>query len=164
MCRLDPPHAASAITIIGVAMMVGSALVGVAARWLSARGVGIVAFSGLCMAVFTLDQIVLIAGLPAPGWLVWSVFGLFGPTGALTYAILAEVFPTEMAGRVNTTLTLLLFVVVFLFQWGIGFVVSLWPVHNGHHAAIAHKVAWSVLVLLQIAASTLYLKRRMRIV
>ena len=117
--------------------MAGSVLVGVAARWLSARGVSVVAFSGLCMAVFALDQIVLIAGLPVPGWLVWTIFGLFGPAGVLTYAILTEAFPSEMAGRVNTTLTLLLFVVIFLFQWGIGIVVSLWPAHGGHHAGQA---------------------------
>ena len=159
---LDPAHAAASITIVGVAMMAGSACAGVAARWASARGIGVVAFSGVCMAIFALDQMALIAGLPVPGWLVWGVFGLFGPAGALTYAVLTEVFPTEMAGRVNTTLTLLLFIAIFLFQGGIGFVVSLWPVHDGHHAAIAHRMAWSLLVLLQIAAAMPYLVRRGR--
>ena len=157
---LDPAAAARFITLIGLAMMAGSVLVGVAARRLSARGLGVVAFSGLCMAVFALDQIVLIAGLPVPGWLVWTIFGLFGPAGVLTYAVLTEVFPAEMAGRVNTTLTLLLFVVIFLFQWGIGIVVSLWPAHGGQHAATGHRVAWGGLVLLQLATSTLYLRRR----
>ncbi len=159
---LDPAGAARFITLIGVAMMAGSVLVGLAARWLSARGLGVVAFSGLCMTVFTLDQIVLIAGLPVPGWLVWTVFGLFGPAGILTYAILTEAFPSEMAGRVNTTLTLLLFVAIFLFQWGIGIVVSLWPAHGSQHAAIGHRVAWGGLVLLQLATSTLYVTRRLR--
>ncbi len=159
---LDPAGAARLITLIGVAMMAGSVLVGVAARWLSARGLGVVAFSGLCMAVFALDQIVLIAGLPVPGWLVWTIFGLFGPAGVLTYAILTEAFPSEMAGRVNTTLTLLLFIVIFLFQWGIGLVVSFWPAHAGHHAAAGHRVAWGMLVLLQLATSTLYLRNGLR--
>ena len=159
--KLNPAQAARAITVIGVAMMTGSVLVGSAARWLGARGIGVVAFSGVCMAIFTMDQIALVAGLPVPNWLIWSIFGLFGPAGVLTYAILGEVFPQEMAGRVTTTLTLLLFVVIFLFQWGIGLIVSSWPVHDGHYPAAAHRVAWSILIALQLTAATRYLGLRM---
>ena len=160
---LSASRAAGAITVIGLAQMVGSALVGSAARWLSGQGVGVVAFSGGCMALFMLDQIAVIAGLPVPSWLLWGVFGLVGPSGALTYAVLTEECPTAMAGRVNTTLTLLPFVAVFLFQYGIGFVVSLWPMHAGHHAAVGQRVAWSALVALQLAASLLYLSPRTRV-
>ncbi len=154
--------AAGLITVIGLAQMVGSGAAGVVARWLAERGVGLVAFSGLCMAAFVLDQILIVADVGLPAWLLWGGYGLLGPTGALTYAVVTAEFPVAMAGRVNTTLTLLLFVAVFLFQWGIGFVVSFWPVEHGHHAAIAHRAAWAILVVVELAAASLYLSPRLR--
>ncbi len=160
---LTTAQAARSITVIGIAMTAASVPLGMAARWLRARvGIGLVAFSGFCMAAFTLDQIVLIAGVPLPGWLVWSLFGAFGPAGSLTYAILAEAFPPTLAGRVNTTLTLLLFIAVFVFQWGIGFVVTLWPAHGAHHAAVAHRVAWGAIASVEVVTSLLYLSRGAR--
>lgn len=154
--------AAGLITVIGLAQMLGSGSAGLAARWLGERGVGLVAFSGLCMAAFVLDQVLIVADVGLPAWLLWGAYGLLGPTGALTYAVVTAEFPVAMAGRVNTTLTLLLFVAVFLFQWGIGFVVSFWPVRHGHHAAIAHRAAWAILVIVEMAAASLYLSPRLR--
>ena len=157
-----PAKAAGFITLIGLAQMVGSGVAGLAARWLAGRGLGLVAFSGLCMFAFVLDQILIVAGVAMPAWLLWSAYGLLGASGALTYAVVTAEFPISMAGRVNTTLTLLLFVAVFLFQWGIGVVLSFWPMHGAHHAAGAHRVAWGALVVLELAAASLYLWPRAR--
>jgi hypothetical protein len=62
-----------------------------------------------------------------------------------------------MIGRTNTTLTLVIFVLIFTFQVGIGAVVSMWPAEGGGHApAIAHQTVWTVLIAMQIASAIWY--------
>ena len=156
--RLDAGQAARLVSILGVAMMVGSVAFGLAARALERRGLGVLAFSGIGMGLFVLDQILILVGAPLPAWLLWTAYGFFGGTGILTYAILAEAFPVGMIGRVNTTLTLLLFTMIFVFQAGIGLVLGLWPVQDGAHPARAHQVVWWGLVAMEIASAVPYLR------
>jgi hypothetical protein len=63
-------------------------------------------------------------------------------------------------GRVNTTLTLLMFVLIFLCQTGVGAMLSLYPVRmtvdGAHYPVEAHLTAWAVLGALQILGAVWY--------
>ena len=157
---LDVDRAALLVSILGVAMMAGSVGFGVAARALERRGVSLVAFSGIGMGLFVLDQILIVAGVPLPPALLWIAYGFFGGTGILTYAVLAEAVPPAMVGRVTTTLTLVLFVLIFVLQAGIGIVLGLWSSHAGHYPAQAHRLVWVALVVLELACAVPYLMPR----
>ncbi|MBF3722380.1 MFS transporter, partial [Burkholderia pseudomallei] len=91
-----------------------------------------------------------------PAAVLWAAYGVFGGVGILSYAVLAEYFPVHVIGRANTTLTLVIFVLIFGFQVGVGAVLSHWPMRAGHYPAEAHLSAWGALVALQIASAVWY--------
>ncbi len=151
-----PREAAALVSVIGLAMMAGSVGTGVLARLLERRGVSVYAFCGIGMSLFVLVQLAIMLRAPLPAAVLWAGYGAFGGIGILSYAILAEHFPVHLIGRANTTLTLVIFLLIFGFQVGVGAVLSRWPLANGHYPPAAHLAAWSVLVLLQVAGAIWY--------
>ncbi|MBM2766648.1 MFS transporter [Burkholderia anthina] len=152
----DAPRAARLVSVLGFAMMAGCVGFGAAARMLERRGVSVQAFCGAGMALFVVTQIAIIARVPLPPAVLWAAYGMFGGVGILTYAVLAGHFPAQLIGRANTTLTLVIFVLIFAFQIGIGAVLSHWPAVDGHYPAAAHVTAWSMLLALQLASAVWY--------
>jgi predicted MFS family arabinose efflux permease len=153
---LAPREAAAQVSILGFAMMAGCVGFGAAARGLEKRGVSLYAFCGIGMALFVVTQLLIMLGAPLPAGLLWAAYGVFGGTGILSYAVLARHFPAHLIGRGNTTLTLIIFLLIFGFQIGVGAVLSLWPATAGHYPAAAHLTAWGILVALQIASAIWY--------
>ncbi|MDQ0391519.1 MFS transporter [Labrys monachus] len=153
---LDAAHAAGFVSIIGFAMMAGCVGFGALARALERVGLSVNAFCGIGMALFVVDQLLIMLGAPLPMPVLWIAYGIFGGTGILSYAVLAEHFPAHMIGRANTTLTLVLFLLIFGFQLGVGALLNRWPVQAGHYPPAAHLTAWTVLVLLQLAGAVWY--------
>lgn len=153
---LAPREAAAQVSILGFAMMAGCVGFGAAARGLEKRGVSLYAFCGIGMALFVVTQLLIMLGAPLPAGLLWAAYGIFGGTGILSYAVLARHFPPHLIGRGNTTLTLIIFLLIFGFQIGVGAVLSLWPASSGHYPAAAHLSAWGILVVLQIASAIWY--------
>ncbi len=151
-----PRDAAALVSILGVAMMAGCVGFGAAARSLEKRGVSLYAFCGIGMALFVVTQLLIMFHAPLPAGLLWAAYGVFGGTGILSYAVLARHLPSQLIGRGNTTLTLILFLLIFGFQIGVGAVLSLWPADAGRYPAVAHLTAWSILVALQIASGIWY--------
>ncbi|KWE25773.1 MFS transporter [Burkholderia territorii] len=152
----DAQHAARLVSVLGFAMMAGCVGFGAAARVLERRGVSVQAFCGVGMALFVATQVAIIARVSLPPGVLWAAYGMFGGVGILTYAVLARHFPAHLIGRANTTLTLVIFVLIFAFQIGIGAVLSHWPAIDGRYPAVAHVTAWSVLLALQLASAVWY--------
>jgi len=153
---LAPRDAAAQVSILGFAMMAGCVGFGAAARGLEKRGISLYTFCGIGMALFVVTQLLIMFGAPLPTGLLWAAYGIFGGTGILSYAVLARHFPAHLIGRGNTTLTLIIFLLIFGFQIGVGGVLSLWPAAAGHYPAAAHLTAWGILVALQIASAIWY--------
>ncbi|WP_175735774.1 MFS transporter [Burkholderia ambifaria] len=152
----DAQRAAQLVSVLGFAMMAGCVGFGAAARVLERRGVSVQAFCGVGMALFVATQAAIVARVPLPPAVLWAAYGMFGGVGILTYAVLARHFPAHLIGRANTTLTLVIFVLIFAFQIGIGAVLSHWPAIDGHYPAAAHFTAWSALLALQLASAVWY--------
>ena len=64
--------------------------------------------------------------------------------------LLPRAFPSALAGRVVTAINLLVFVGAFAFQWGIGEVIDLWPPTEGGYAPEAYRVAFGILLALEL--------------
>ncbi|QTO44425.1 MFS transporter [Burkholderia latens] len=152
----DAQHAARLVSVLGFAMMAGCVGFGAAARMLERRGVSVQAFCGAGMALFVLTQAAIVMRVPLPPAVLWAAYGMFGGVGILTYAVLAGHFPAQLIGRANTTLTLVIFVLIFAFQIGIGAVLSHWPATDGHYPVAAHVTAWTALLALQCASAVWY--------
>ncbi|MBC8747756.1 MULTISPECIES: MFS transporter [Paraburkholderia] len=152
----EPRRAAALVSILGFAMMAGCVGFGAAARSLERRGISLHAFCGIGMALYVLTQMLIMFNAPLPASLLWAAYGIFGGTGILSYAVMARHFPPQMNGRVNTTLTLIIFLLIFGFQIGVGAVLSHWPASGGHYPVVAHLSAWEILVALQVLSAIWY--------
>ncbi len=133
------------------AVIFGAIAVGMITEWAGKRGVTPIGVAGIGIALFVLVQAAFVVGY-APSFQLLSVlFTLVGTITGIEYAIVAQSMPRELTGRAATCLNLLIFVGAFLVQAGFGLVVGLWtPDAGGHYPALAYRVAFGVLVLLQL--------------
>jgi predicted MFS family arabinose efflux permease len=154
--QLSARDAGSMVSILGLAMMGGCVGFGAIARHIERIGMRLHTFCGVGMVAFIVTQLLIMVQAPLPRALLWAAYGAFGSIGILTYALMAEYFPQHLLGRVSTTLTLVMFVLVFAFQTGVGALLNHWLPVNGHHPAIAHLSAWSILLVLQVACAIWY--------
>jgi MFS family permease len=130
----------------------GALVFGVAADRLRRRGVGPRALLGLVATVFVVAQLALILRSPLPSYIPWAVVAAVGAATVLSYAILAEYFPKEIAGRANAALNVFHIGGAFVLQYMTGVIVQLWPPIDGHYPEIAYQAAFALNVSLQIAA------------
>ncbi len=148
---LDRVGVANGLLLIAAAMIAGFALLGAVAERLSRLGIKPLHVAAFGMSVFMVVEALIIlewTGLTKP---LWILFGFFGTTGIITYAILSQSFPESLAGRVNTGLNVMVFVTAFGGQWGIGEVINLWPTSpHGNYAPAAYKAGFGLMLALQI--------------
>jgi len=148
---LDRLGVAKGLLMIAAAMIAGFALLGAVAERLSKMGIRPLYVAGFGMGVFMVVQALIILGWTALTMTLWILFGFFGTTGIITYAILSQSFPGNLAGRVNTGLNVMVFVAAFGGQWGIGEIINLWPTSpDGNYAPVAYKAAFGLMLALQI--------------
>ena len=149
---LDRWAVADHLFLIATAMIVGFIFIGGIAERLGRLGVNpeFVSVSG--MTVFMGLQGVVILGWTGETELLWLLYGFFGTAGILPYATLPQSFQPHLSGRVITAANLLVFVLAFAGQWGIGAIIDLWPETATGYAPAAYRVAFGVVVAFQIAA------------
>jgi MFS family permease len=137
---------------MAVALSLGAILLGVAADRLRKRGVGPRALLGLVAAVFIATQFALILRVPIPSYLLWAVVAAIGAATVLSFAILAEYFPKQLAGRANGALNLFHITAAFAVQYAIGVVLQHWTPQAGHYPEIAYQTAFALNLALQVVA------------
>lgn len=134
-----------------VAMVVGYASFGLIAD--AVRRIGLtplaVQTAGVSVAVAVQGAMALgIGGLsPMAGWVLYAYFA---SSSVMGYSVLTQWFPAELAGRVNTAVNLLMFVVAFTLQPAIGWLLGMFPAGTGY-AAEGHRAAMLAVVALQAA-------------
>jgi predicted MFS family arabinose efflux permease len=133
-------------------LVAGFFLIGTLAYRLNRLGIPLVAVSIGGVVIFMGLQLVIVLGYTGATLPVWVSFGFFGTSANLSYAILSQTFPRELAGRVNTALNLLVFVGAFVMQWCLGAVIGLWPAVSGGYAATGYSMAFGMVLLLQIVS------------
>jgi MFS family permease len=148
------------LLMAAVGMIVGAALWGSVADWLSRRGVDTVKVVlggvGANLVILTLLALGVTSGTLA---LVFALT-LFGQVQPLVYAILSKEFPLELSGRVISTLNFLVFLSAFAVQWGTGLIINLWPVQAGRYAAAGYATAFGACVALLLVPYVLLLLSR----
>jgi len=135
-----------------VAYAVGSVFFGVSSDRLVRAGVPRLTVYKLGQSVSLAMFALLAAGVQTGLGAILVVYGFTAISAALAYALFTPLFPPEMTGRVNTASNVLMFGFSFLFQWGIGAVLRLYPVTDGRYAPEGYAVAFVLLGILQFAA------------
>ncbi|GAB6054575.1 MFS transporter [Magnetospira thiophila] len=146
---------------IALAMMVGNVGFGTLATRLARVGVAPITVAVTGMALFQVVQIGLAGQWTTFALPLWIAFGFFGTAGIVPYAALSQAFPAHLAGRVNTGLNLLVFVLAFATQWGIGAIIDLWPRPSAlGYAPEGYQAAFATLLAVQVLGLAWYLLRR----
>jgi MFS family permease len=148
---LDRMGVANGLLMIAAAMTAGFALLGALAERLSKLGIKPLHVAVLGMNVFMVVQALIILEWGALTIPLWILYGFFGTTAVITYALLCQSFPESLAGRVNTGLNVMAFLAAFGGQWGIGEVINLWPTSpDGNYAPEAYKAGFGLMLALQV--------------
>jgi len=131
---------------------VGAVLCGSLSDRLAQRGVPpLLTYLAGCVAC-GVAMIPIVLGFGSASLLLWILYMGLAPFGALSYALLAGRFPKEMAGRVVTALNTVTFLLAFAVQYGVGAIIDLWPVLDGHYALEGYRTAFALCWLMQAAA------------
>jgi MFS family permease len=150
---LEREAVANHLFVVAAAMVAGFIFMGWIAERLSRLGIRPMTVAVTGMTLFMATQAVMVAHWLVPVLALWVLFGFFGTTGILPYAALSQRFPPHLAGRLNTGLNVLVFVVAFGGQWGIGAVIDLWPTAaSGGYALEGYRAAFGIMLGLQVLA------------
>jgi len=143
---------ANYLLLLAAAMVAGYLLIGALAYRLGRLGAPPLAVAAGGMMLFMLTQAGLVLGAVDVALPLWMLFGFFGTSGILCYAALSQLFPPELAGRVNTALNLLVFSTAFVGQWGIGAIIDYWPAAGGGYELAGYSAAFGTALGLQVLA------------
>ena len=147
----DRTAVAGTLLLLAAAMVIGFIVLGTAAERLSRRGIPTMAVAAVGMGVFMGVLLLIVFQFEQWSALSWILFGFFGTAGILPYAALSQSFPLHLSGRVNTALNLLVFVVAFTVQWGIGAIIGQWPTTAaGGYAPSGYQAAFGITLALQL--------------
>ena len=112
---------------------------GTIADRLRKRGIATEVLLAALGALFILAELALVLRVPLPSVLPWSVVSIVGAGTVLSFAIIADYFPVEIAARANGALNLLHFGWAFVVQYGIGLIVGQWSTQDGHYPVVAYQ-------------------------
>jgi MFS family permease len=137
---------ANTLMSVAVAMIIGYFVFGLLAARLNRRGIPTVRVATVGMLLFLVVQLLLAVHCVLLAAVSWLLFGFFGTACILPYAVLSQSFPPRLAGRVNSSLNLLVFLGAFAAQWGVGVMVGAWPAAaGGGYAPDGYR--WGLLLL-----------------
>lgn len=143
------------------AVIFGAIAVGLITERTGRRGIKSLDLAVVGIGLFLLVQAAIVVGYKPSMQILAVLFTLVGTITGIEYTIIAQSVPRELTGRASTCLNLLIFVGAFIVQAGFGLIIGLWQ-HDaaGHYPAIAYRVGFGALVLLQLPGVVLYLIRR----
>jgi len=148
---------AIALLLIAISMVGGFLCMGAVAERLGRVGVRPINVAIVGMSAFALVQLCLVLQWTEMTVPLWMLFGFFGTTGILPYAVLPQGFQPEMTGRVITGMNVLVFGAAFSAQWGIGAIIDLWPVTStGGYNPAGYQAAFGVILAVQVAGLIWY--------
>jgi MFS family permease len=138
--------------LMAIGVCLGALLLGTIADRLRRRGIGTETLFVAVVALFLIAELALIMRLALPSLLPWVVVSIVSAATVLSFAIIAEYFPSELAARANGSLNVLHFGWAFVAQYGTGLILEQWTPQDGHYPAIAYQAAFTVSVAVQILA------------
>ncbi|CUW39839.1 putative transporter, Major facilitator superfamily MFS_1 [Magnetospirillum sp. XM-1] len=147
-----PDQSATGLTVMAAAMALGYLSVGAMAEKLEKLGIPPITQGAVGMGLHVLALGAMAAGWSAAPLALAAFYGLTGTACSINYAVLTRRFPLRLAGRVNTSLNLTIFVAAFIIQWGLGALIGLWDKVDGHWPPVAWAVGLGVPAVLTLLA------------
>ncbi|CAA7625138.1 Major facilitator superfamily permease [Candidatus Terasakiella magnetica] len=149
---LSVAETSHALTIMAGAMGIGYLSAGALAERLERMGVPPITLGLVGMALHTVTLGAMAAGWSAAPSLLAALYGFTGASSSVNYAVLTRRFPMRLAGRVNTSLNLSIFITAFAAQWGLGALIGVWDKVDGHWPSVAWSSVLAIPLVLNILA------------
>jgi MFS family permease len=140
------------LTVMAVTLSAAALLLGLGADRLRSRGIPTLTVLGCVAVAFVAAESLLILDVQYVSYASWAVVAGMGAGTVLSYSILAQYFPKEIAGRANAALNVFHIGGAFVLQEVIGWIINRWPAQGGHYPAIAYKTGLGLMIVLQIIA------------
>lgn len=138
--------------IMSIVLSGGAWLFGITVHYIKRRGIGAETILAMVAGLLIAAELALVMRAPLPSVFPWSVVAIVGTATVVSFAVIADYFPPELAGRANGALNVLHFGWAFLTQYVTGLVLEQWPTEDGHRSVVAYQVAFGLNVALQIVA------------
>jgi MFS family permease len=138
--------------IMSIVLCGGAWLFGTLVHCIRRRGAGAETILAVVAVLFIAAELILILRVPLPSILPWSVVAIVGTATVVSFAVIADYFPPELAGRANGALNVLHFGWAFLAQYATGLILEQWSQEDGHRTILAYQVAFGFNVVVQIVA------------
>ncbi|MCZ6720556.1 MAG: MFS transporter [Proteobacteria bacterium] len=152
VAALERPDVAFYLLIGTASMAAGYASIGTLVTLLERRGQRLDRIMIVGAMLFMLVEAAIAFELDPTRLWMWAAFGVTGSMMTLAYVHLSRAFPLDLAGRVNTSLNVLVFTGAFAIQYGIGEIIDLWPSGpGGRYPAEAYRTGFGVFLALQAA-------------
>lgn len=148
---LDRASLVGQLFMMSIVLSGGAWLFGTTVHRMRRRGIGAETVLAIVAVLFVVAQLALILRAPLPSIVPWSVVAIVGTATVVSFAVIADYFPPELAGRANGALNVLHFGWAFLAQYATGLILEQWSANDGHRPVQAYQVAFSLNVALQIA-------------
>jgi predicted MFS family arabinose efflux permease len=147
-----PDAAVAYLLYMGMASVIfGAIAVGMITEWAGRRGIEALDVAAVGVFLFIVVQVAIVCNWRPSLQLLSVLFTLVGTITGIEYAIVAQSLPRALTGRAATCLNLLIFIGAFVVQAGFGLIVGMWrPDAASHFPAVAYRVAFGVLVALQL--------------
>ena len=98
-----------------------------------------------------LIQISFALNIDTDGYWQWAILGLTGNIGVLVHPILNKTYPPGYSARSISTIAVSTFLMVFLIQFSIGFILDIWgPNDFGSYPKVAYNYAFGMLVIIEV--------------
>lgn len=157
MAHLNRADVANVLLAGTMAMVAGSLFFGWLTDYLRQFGVKPLLVCGAGIWIFIALQAVMVGGAGQHPYLIAAGFSFFGTATTMNYAIVAQSVPSHLTGRVSTSFNLLVFLLAFVVQWGMGGVINQWMQDHGSYPVQAYQYAFGIIVTLQIPGLLLWL-------
>jgi len=118
--KMTAEQASQILLYLNATILASYFAMGILSPWLAKHGASLLKQSSMGLLWLTLCFTAIPLWQTESAWLLWPMIALAVPAIFLLQTQIALEFPSQVAGRVLTTLNLMLFAGTFLVQWGLG--------------------------------------------
>ena len=155
---LDRSGVADAMFMFNIGMFVGVLSIGLLAERLQTLGVPTIVPAVAGIGLSLIVQIMFAAAWTDYPAILCLLFGYFGSSSTLAYAVMNQKFPQKLTGRVNTAQNMMTFIAAFTTQWLVGIIIGLYPASgDGLYSAEGHQTALIVLISIELVGFIYFL-------
>tara|TARA_B110000305_G_scaffold87142_1_gene98192 strand:+ start:55562 stop:56791 length:1230 start_codon:yes stop_codon:yes gene_type:complete len=151
VANLSQTEVGNRLLAMAIAMSIGTIGNGAIVDQLAKRGINRAKYLSIGLFLLFFSHFSLAINIDPQAYWPWIIMGLTGNIGVLVHPILNRTYPPGYAARSISTIAVSTFLMVFLIQFGIGFILDIWgPNEIGNYPKIAYNYAFGILVVLEV--------------